>query len=770
MLISSPFLPAPVAGETKDQYLDRSMVVGTAGDGGFPVSFEMNWHGGVHLSAPSGATEVRAIADGKVAFIRQPTARSTDPKHALNYRGGWTDDGVVVIKHETDIGAIAAVRASAAVPATATTPAVAAVAASPAVLTKVVFFSVYLHLGSVKPLAVNDNVFRMNELGTAGSIYGVRDRIHLEVVCDDANVLALTGRNTAQSVTSADGRADVIFGKIWYFVPSGAAFLQSDPLPPPRRRGRPPAPNPGLPPVQFTSTADMLISVEFVGMDAVVTSHDATGVPLGASVTITNYVGQLMPRAAGLFPQSQSAGVELMRFGRASGSEPLNPSNAPNWLQAPHPGGTGFVDVNATGVRRTSDADFPSWDFGGLNKGWVLVDGSSSKDSRSTDPGVIALLDLNKDQVVPVSEATVALADPNVQLSLSHKICKFPSEWDPATIDQRLSFLKDEAPAKLTAAEYQKLRDHVSALCFWSGSAPGISSNHWHFHPREFIRHFKKCIWLSQRELAQCIPRKLASLTNPPSGPVFAVHTKATFPQALALAAPWTPGISLMMRKHLISESPERVAHFLAQVIAETGLQFVVEIGGASKSYAPLYGRGLIQLTEPNYAPYGVYRGFPAKFPTVNPLFVNLLGWDPDALIARTQTVFDAETCADTAGFYWLTHSRSNNGLLRSDAGIALADIVTVSKYVNGEFPVQTVNGIDHRLSSFLYMKYVLLDLVRPASNKERLTFTWRRQTQTEPVFDSLGRPVVSRRTGRQVIGFMPGPHTVDFPLDHQKP
>jgi predicted chitinase len=761
MLISSPFLPTPVAGETKDQYLDRSMVVGTAGDGGFPVSFEMNWHGGVHLSAPSGASQVRAIADGKVSFMRQPTARSTDPTHPLNYRGGWTDDGVIVVKHETDIGAIAAVRARPAVAATATTPAVPAVAAAPAVVTKVIFFSVYLHLGTVKPLAVNDNVFRMNELGTAGSIYGARDRIHLEIVCDDANVLALTGRNTPQSVTTADGRTDVIFGKIWYFVPTGAAFLQSDPLARPRR-GR----APGLPPVQFTSTADMLISVEFVGMNAVVTSHDATGVPLGASATSANYVGQLMRRAAGLFPQSQSAGVELMRYGRAIGPEPVNPTNAPNWLQAPHPGGTGFVDVNAAGVRRMSDGDFPSWDFGGLNRGWVLVDGSSSKDSRSTDPGVIKLLDLNKDQVVPVSEATAALADPNVQLSLSHKICKFPTEWDPATIDQRLSFLRDEAPAKLTAAEYQKLRAHVNALCFWSGSGPGIAGTHWHFHPREFIRQFKKCIWLSQRELAQCIPRKMASLTNS----TFGVHANASFANALSFAAPWTPGISLMMRKHLISESPERVAHFLAQVIAETGLQFVVEKGGASQPYSPLYGRGLIQLTKPNYAPYGVYRGFPSNFPTTNPLFVNLLGWDPDALIARTQTVFDAENSADTAGFYWLTHSPSNNGLLRSDGGIALADIVTVSKYVNGEFAVQTVNGIDHRLSSFLYMKYILLDLVRPSSNKEQLTFTWRRQTQKEPVFDTLGNPVISRRTGRQAIGFMPGSHTVDFPLDHQKP
>jgi predicted chitinase len=744
MLISSPFVPTPVAGETKDQFLDRSMTVGTAGDGGFPVSFEMNWHGGVHLSAPTGATEVRAIADGKVALVRAPTARSTDPNHPLNYRGGWTDDGVLVIKHETDIGAIAGVAATPTTPATA------------AVLTQVVFFSVYVHLGTVESLAVGDNVFRMGKLGTAGSIYGVRDRIHLEIVCDDANVQQLTGRTGALSVTTQNGRADVIFGKLWYFVPTGAAFLGTDPRP-----GRP------LPPVVFTSTADLLISVEFVGLNAVVTSHGADGTPLGASVTIAGYVSKLTARAASNFAASQSAGVELMRYGRVIGAEALNPANAPNWLQAPHPSGNGFIDVNAPGVMRMSDADFPSWDFGGPNRGWVLVDGSSSKDSRCTDPDVVALLDLNNDLIVQPSEATTALADPTVQTSLSHKICKFPTEWETATIDARLSWLRDEAPAKLTAAEYQKLRDHVSALCFWSGGAPGIAGNHWHFQPREFIRQLKKCLWLSQRELAQCLPRKVASL----SGTAFGTHFKASFATASTRAGNWTPGINLMLRKHLVSESPERIAHFLSQVLPETGeLQFVVEINGASKPYAPLYGRGLIQLTKPNYRPYGIYRGFPTAHPTTNPIFATLLGWDPDALIAATQTVFNADNSADTAGFYWLTHSTTNNGLSLSDTGNALADVVAVSKYVNGFVAIQNVNGIDQRLSSFIYLKYVLLDLVRPASNTERLTFTWRRNSAQEPVLDAAGNPVINPTTHLPRTRFVAGSHTVDFPLDHQKP
>jgi len=266
------------------------------------------------------------------------------------------------------------------------------------------------------------------------------------------------------------------------------------------------------------------------------------------------------------------------------------------------------------------------------------------------------------------------------------------------------------------------------------------------------------------------LPRRAASLT----GTAFGTHANATFNQASTRAGNWTPGINLMLRKHLVSESPQRVAHFLAQVMAETGLQFVVELGGASKSYAPFYGRGLIQLTRlANYQAYGTYRAFPTTHPTTTAAFLTL-GWDPDALIATSQTVFDAVNSADTAGFYWLTHSTTNNGLSLSDAGTGLTEIVSVSKYVNGNVSIQNLNGLDHRIGHFLHMKYVLLDLVRPASNTERLTFTWRRNSAQEGVTDSAGNPVmIPGPTPGSLVQqkkFFAGSHTVDFPLDPQRP
>ncbi|RXJ61096.1 glycoside hydrolase family 19 protein [Halarcobacter anaerophilus] len=54
-----------------------------------------------------------------------------------------------------------------------------------------------------------------------------------------------------------------------------------------------------------------------------------------------------------------------------------------------------------------------------------------------------------------------------------------------------------------------------------------------------------------------------------------------------------------------------RKAHFIAQILHETGhLSLVKEGGGEHKKYQPYYGRGLIQLThEKNYITYSTYIG-----------------------------------------------------------------------------------------------------------------------------------------------------------------
>lgn len=148
MLISPPFLPAPTAGESDEAYLNRAMLCGEPGDGFFPISFDLNWHGGTHLKAPLLAGKVlpvRAIADGKLAYFRQPTPVDTADDAPLNY-GGWTDNGCIVLRHETEIGEGES--------------------------SKVVFYSIYMHLSKISLVTpkVDMRVYRKDIIGESGKI------------------------------------------------------------------------------------------------------------------------------------------------------------------------------------------------------------------------------------------------------------------------------------------------------------------------------------------------------------------------------------------------------------------------------------------------------------------------------------------------------------------------------------------------------------------------------------------------------------------------
>jgi hypothetical protein len=86
MIISPPFLPARPGHEMDSADAGNTVVPDhdvcaagmqecAPGNGAFPVSFNLGWHGGSHLVAPrkaNGETEsVRAIADGTVVYVRQ---------------------------------------------------------------------------------------------------------------------------------------------------------------------------------------------------------------------------------------------------------------------------------------------------------------------------------------------------------------------------------------------------------------------------------------------------------------------------------------------------------------------------------------------------------------------------------------------------------------------------------------------------------------------------------------------------------------------------
>jgi predicted chitinase len=673
MLISPPFIPNPVAGESDDAFLNRAMQGGVPGDGGFPLSFDLNWHGGIHLTAPrEGATvlPVRAIADGTLVYFRQPTDESSAPAdHGLRYRDGWTDNGCIVLKHETEIGEGAH--------------------------STVVFYSIYMHLSRIAlpSPTKGKKVYRKDELGTAGRIYGQSDRIHFEIIADQTQIAHLVGRRERLLEHQAgNGRTDSSWGDMYFFIPPEVLAYGAPPTDRlqalntapvvyrcPATTGTPPvqegpsnpdpyAPQDPPPLVQGYewALAHLLQEGIFVRMryergQCTLTSFLVTGHEIGSHQEEADYEYNLYRTAKSLYPRCPSAGYELLRFGRVLGPDTLQPTNAAHWRKIALPArdgeeaGSGWINLNAPTVARFSDADFPHW------QGWQLIDDDTDSDSHCQSPFIRSFLRLDDgkvvaDQVDAVSKALssdyanmseeerlklseryererahneAALSDPATQQQIKRFICKFPTEWTKGDFDTRYGWLRKVAPGgPLTEERYNRLRKHHQELAFWEDAAlDSIEAKHWHFPPKEFIGIFRRCGWLSTDEISATFPRYLFYTES--GNPRTAITTNnniytLTKEDAYRRVDAHSINLNKCTRKY-IGHDKKRIAIFLAQVLLETaqwrslgGTRRLMHEWGfgqyssanpATEYYAAFYGRGIMQLTwAGNYKTYGEYR------------------------------------------------------------------------------------------------------------------------------------------------------------------
>ncbi|WP_210454132.1 M23 family metallopeptidase [Pantoea ananatis] len=576
MIISPPLLKAKDAHETDAAWIERVMTV--VDRRGYPVNGYGSWHGGIHIRQTDEgrpAESVRAIADGTVVSLRKSSDKRDQAPFNINADKPNTkgsDDGYVLIKHETEIGS--------------------------GDEAKVAFYSLYMHLKSLaETVKAGEKVYRKDPLGLPGMVDGV-NAFHFQIFCDDDNISKMTGRKSGELDISKNGRTDAVYGDIHFYLPPQTKFYD-----------KAPADNStsitGLSEL-YTSNAPLYASMTLTqGNCTMVTrqkntqvdgKYDLLGEPL-VNADGNDYEYNLYKTAMRNYKESPSAGFELLRFGRVinTDNETLVPADAPLWMTVNYPGGKGVVNLADSGIKKFSDADFPHW------TGWQMVDDASDSDSQCNSAIIKKLQE-----------------DGEFDNQCGKLICHFPFEWEKSTIDTRFSWLKagSEEHDPMTEEDYAKFKAHAEALCF-DGKTLN-SGRLWHFEPKGFVSHLRKCIWLSRTEFKQLIPLNIIR----PSGNRYNWETVSFHEGETSVFSRHYPMLNKMFRKYCIN-TPSRLVSFLGNSVQETKWLSVTREDYRYSAtdenghryhyniwYFPWYGRGFLQLTNPdNFYKYFTYRG-----------------------------------------------------------------------------------------------------------------------------------------------------------------
>lgn len=659
MIISPPFLPDRLANETEEAFVTRAMTASTRGK--FPVSYYMQWHGGVHLQAPTADTPVRAIADGRIVYLRQPTARpdnqATLEQHPLYVPNiGWTDNGCIIIRHQTEIGENITIT----------------------------YYSIYMHLRSIENgLAQGNNIHRKTKLGNAGRIYDQDNLIHFEIITADDQIENIIGsltlnRNGANYHTnqqghithyiSQHGRTASCFGSMYFYLPADTPTYNG---------------THNINRYTHTATGNTLgqalyLEMKYHSGNCTFTAYDENGTQIGQPVTTNGNSPRGSVHEYNLFAQASevcrtmpTAGFELLRFGRVLGTEALNPANTAHYRQIPTANGNTWVNLNTDAIKKYSDADFPFW------KGWSVAEDDTNNDSRCDSAIVRAILDngtAGSFANLTDEQKQARLSEEAIEKKLKKTFYKFPTEWQNANFETRFSWLRtpvDQGGMALTDEMFTWYQNHVQAQTFWeAANLEGIDANHWHCPPIEFIKHFRQCGWLSQSELKQLIPSHAIRGNN-----WEAIPARDAIRNAIRL------NINKALRKYCIN-TPLRMACFFGNAIQESGWFGTLQEIGAQGAhwYYPWHGRGLLQLTHPyNYKSYWKFRGrtIPQLFDTLINNYQQVERLPSAQRMGRRNTFQDGQyqglnQCytwrdqvanqanidpVDSAGFYWASYT-----------------------------------------------------------------------------------------------------------------
>ncbi|AOI93775.1 hypothetical protein WS58_32270 [Burkholderia pseudomultivorans] len=286
---------------------------------------------------------------------------------------------------------------------------------------------------------------------------------------------------------------------------------------------------------------------------------------------------------------------------------------------------------------------------------------------------------------------------------------------------------------------------YLKEVQFWDKTGLPAGQKLWFFHPLAFIRHFRKCGWLSLHEQIQLLPRH----SMPDAGGVISwAESRKRFSEGNDDARGQSPrglwlALNHMFRKYGFN-SDLRKAHFFGQIFKETGALCSTKENGGADYFRKMYesytasdaaydfdnrrqwlnklgflknrdratyiaqrpgevhrkavagentkpgdgarfcGRGLIHLTwRKGYREYSEYRG--QDFTT-----------DPKPQLLQN----DAETAADSAGYFWVK-ARIDK---KADHGSSDDDVKACFRLVGG------AGGLSARQQFFHYSYFILGD------------------------------------------------------------
>ena len=734
MITSPPFLPeaglAAPSGTNPDPMMD-AVDKFECDHGIYPIAVDRRWHCGVHLQ-PDTKGKVHAIADGEVVAYRVC-------QHGVD--GGVSHTGFVLLKHTTETG-------------------------EGRTLT---FYSLYMHLlplaeyqqhranakempeflrlptgsvnkGQVTPAVSGDGkkVRRKDVVGWLGRYQGM-PHLHFEIFMLPADFDAYFGCTQLGKGTPAPPVGTDWWGHAYFVIPAGSTFRRL----PEKADARNKLHGIEFKPGHEGSNALPLLVESYFSVGSKYTNvwslaQDGTRTLLTPQpVEEKDYEYDLYKRATALYSSCPSDGYELLRFGRIlSPSQTLAANARATWMKVNWAADkAGYIDINDSGIHKFSDADFLSC------MGWQKVSEGNTPFSSDGLCDVDALKTVLNDAAphnVPAVAGETAEAHKTRVLSAYVKghaqvrrqlrglVCSAPSEWDSTNNEGRYARLLDEGGFYHGNEKgYKDFLKYLKEVQFWDKTGLPAGQKLWFFHPLAFIRHFRKCGWLTKDEIAATFPR--FPFYTERGSPRRAIEIdndiyRVTLEIARQRVQSHVTALNNCLRKYIGSDS-KRVALFLAQVLLETaqwrdlgGIRRLMHEWGfgkystanpATKYYGPFYGRGIMQLTwAGNFEAYGKYRGIPdnttssyverlpgshhritatSQHYTANPsdgghLMLWSPRYDPD-IVAES-----ADHACDSGGFYWVSkYFRRELNINRVvDTDFSASSVDFVNRLVNG--------------------------------------------------------------------------------------